>query len=152
MNLATSVRTCFSKYVTFSGRARRSEYWWFVLFYFVGNTILPIADGILFGTATVSSNGFATSSTPVLSGLFMLATLLPLLSVLVRRLHDLGKSGWWYWIILVPLVGIFVLIYWLASEGTEGDNRFGTRNGQDAGSDAGKGLVDSEVPTVLRSE
>lgn len=126
MSFMESIRTCFSKYVTFQGRAQRSEFWWFVLFILVGQFVLGMIDSALFGTVTTMEGGFqAETSTPVLSGLFSLATLLPGISVAVRRLHDTDRSGWWYWLALIPLIGIIILIVWYASKGTDGPNQYG---------------------------
>lgn len=127
MSFMDSIRTCFSKYVTFSGRAQRSEFWFFALFVFAGQIILGIFDSFLFGTVTTMEGGFqAQTSTPILSGLFGLATLLPMISVAVRRLHDTDRSGWWYWLALIPLIGTIILIVWFASKGTSGPNKYGS--------------------------
>lgn len=154
MTFQDSVKTCFSKYVTFSGRAARSEYWWFMLFVFAGNIVLSIVDSTLFGTTVVTDTGFSASTdTPVLSGLFGLATILPGISVAVRRLHDIDKSGWWYWIILVPLIGFILLIVWFATGGTRGPNRFGADPlGAGGGglASGGADLSPSNIPTVPR--
>ena len=104
---------CLQNYVTFSGRARRKEYWMFVLFYTIFALVLGFAQGL------------AGMENPVLSGIYSLALLLPAISVLVRRLHDIDKSGWWFWIGLVPFVGGIVLLVFACMEGTKGDNRFG---------------------------
>jgi uncharacterized membrane protein YhaH (DUF805 family) len=109
MNFQESVRTCFNKYATFAGRATRSEYWWFQLFYFMTAVLL----------------GIVSSKLPALN-IVLLAFVIPGISVLVRRLHDINRSGWWYWIALIPLVGIIILIYWLVQPGTQGSNDFGT--------------------------
>ena len=110
MDFMTAVKTCFGKYVTFSGRAQRSEFWWFVLFLMVANFILTMVDSFLFGTVTTMPGGFqAETNTPIFSGIFGLATFLPGISVAVRRLHDTDRSGWWYWIILVPIIGFILL-------------------------------------------
>ena len=106
-------------YVGFSGRSRRSEYWYFTLFYLVIAIVLSVLDGILFG-GSVDGKG-----TPVLSGLFMLAMLLPSIAVGIRRLHDTDRSGWWLLIGLVPLVGFIVLIVFFVQDSKPGDNRFG---------------------------
>ena len=106
-------------YVGFSGRSRRSEYWYFTLFYLVIAIILSVLDGVLFG-GFVDGNG-----TPVLSGLFMLAMLLPSIAVGIRRLHDTDRSGWWLLMGLVPLVGVIVLIVFFVQDSKPGDNRFG---------------------------
>jgi uncharacterized membrane protein YhaH (DUF805 family) len=99
MTFAESVRTCFSKYADFNGVASRSEFWWFFLFLFVVGLVLNLIE--------------ETMGTQVLGLLFGLATLLPQLAVGARRLHDTGRSGWWWLIILVPLIGFIVLIvFW----------------------------------------
>ncbi|MEQ8368556.1 MAG: DUF805 domain-containing protein [Roseicyclus sp.] len=118
MDFMTAVRTCLGKYVTFSGRAQRSEYWWWALFSFGGNVVLQFVDGVLFGSVGGQQIG-------VLAPLFSLAVFLPSISVGVRRLHDLDKSGWWLLIALVPLIGFLVLLYFFVQRGTEGSNQFG---------------------------
>jgi uncharacterized membrane protein YhaH (DUF805 family) len=130
MDFSTAIKTCFSKYVTFSGRASRSEFWWFMLFVWLGAIILSFVDSFLFGhtvtTTTGSSFSFSTStSTPYLSGLFWLVTILPGISVTVRRLHDTGRSGWWYWLWLIPLIGFIVLIVFFVQK-SDGPNKYGT--------------------------
>ncbi|SIS91740.1 Uncharacterized membrane protein YhaH, DUF805 family [Roseivivax lentus] len=119
MNFQDAVTTCFSKYATFRGRARRSEFWWFILFVTVANMVLSMIDGLLFGTAT---DGQPVS---ILGALFSLAVFLPALAVGVRRLHDIGKSGWWYLLCLIPVIGALVLIYFFVQRGMDGVNDFG---------------------------
>ncbi|MEJ0010684.1 MAG: DUF805 domain-containing protein [Alphaproteobacteria bacterium] len=114
MTFSQSIQTCLQKYATFSGRASRSELWFFKLLGFLCGIFASIADHILVG------KGMGPVYTVVMLGLF-----LPSLSVEVRRLHDLDKSGWWWWIVLIPIVGIIVLIVWYCTKGTGGDNRFG---------------------------
>ena len=104
---------CLQNYVTFSGRARRKEFWMFYLFY------------TIFGLVICFIQGLAGMEDPMLLGIYVLAMCLPAISVLVRRLHDTDKSGWWFWIALVPLVGGIVLLVFECMEGTKGDNRFG---------------------------
>lgn len=129
MDFVTAVKTCFGKYVTFSGRASPSEFWWFALFVWAGVFILVLADGFLFGKTVTTGTSFQTSTnTPYLSGLFEIATVLPSISVLVRRLHDTGRSGWWYWIALIPLVGVIVLIVFCATP-SKGPNQYGNGSG-----------------------
>ncbi|MBW6417868.1 DUF805 domain-containing protein [Celeribacter sp. PS-C1] len=120
MNFITAVKTCFSKYVTFQGRARRAEYWWWTLFVLIGNAIFGGADTIFFGVPDPD-----TSSVGVLAGLFSLAVFLPGLSVWVRRLHDINRSGWWAFLILIPIIGWVIMLVWALTKGTEGANRFG---------------------------
>ena len=117
MNFTTAVRTCFNKYVTFSGRATRPEYWYFVLFLFVGGIVAGLADAMIFGVEEDSGE--------LLSILFSLATFLPSLAVGARRLHDIGRSGWWLLIGLVPIIGAIVLIVWFATKSQDGANDYG---------------------------
>lgn len=120
MGFQDAVRTCLSKYVTFSGRASRSEFWWFMLFIFLANIVLGVVDRTLFGRTV---EGDVVS---ILGGLFSLAIFLPSLAAGVRRLHDVDKSGWWYLLILIPLLGALILIvFFFIQRGTAGPNRFG---------------------------
>ncbi len=100
------------KYVTFSGRARRTEYWMFVLFSVIASIILQVLDGVL-------------GLTPMLAGIYSLAVLLPSLAVAIRRLHDTNRSGWWLLLAFIPLIGIIALIVFFCLEGEKNDNRFG---------------------------
>ncbi|MGM9482514.1 DUF805 domain-containing protein [Roseateles sp. NT4] len=100
MTFQDSIKVCFNKYVDFSGRASRSEYWWFALFVFIGNVVLGMVShwaGLV----------------------FVLACLLPQLAAATRRLHDTGRSGWWQLIAFVPLIGWIILIVFLAQESGE---------------------------------
>lgn len=119
MTFQDAVRTCFQKYATFSGRAARSEFWWFVLFSVLGNLVLSFIDGMLFGNA---ADGQPVS---ILGAIFALAILLPTIAVGVRRLHDRDMTGWWYLLVLVPVLGTLVLIYFFVQRGTVGPNRYG---------------------------
>jgi len=105
------------KYATFSGRACRSEYWYYVLFYLLISIVLSLMDGIL-GSARHEGGG-------LLSGLFALGTLLPTIGVGVRRLHDIGRSGWWLLVGFVPLVGGLVLLWFAGKDSDPGDNAYG---------------------------
>jgi uncharacterized membrane protein YhaH (DUF805 family) len=104
MTFGESIRTCFTKYATFDGRASRSEFWWFFLF-----TFLVTAAANLLGDT--------------LSGLISLAMLLPSLAVGARRMHDTNRSAWFLLLWLIPLVGWIVLIVWATQEARE-PNRF----------------------------
>ncbi len=99
-------------YATFAGRARRKEYWMFVLFNIIALMILLILDMVI-GTYFV------------LYGLYCLAIIVPSLAVTVRRLHDLGKSGWWIFISLVPVIGGIWLLVLTVMDGTPGQNQYG---------------------------
>ncbi len=126
MSLMESIKTCFGKYITFAGRASRSEFWWFVVFIILGGVIAGMLDNMLFGPRLVMlpGGGFVYSAGWV-GILFVLATILPNWAVTVRRLHDIGKSGWWILIGLIPLVGIILLIVWYATAGNKGNNSYG---------------------------
>jgi uncharacterized membrane protein YhaH (DUF805 family) len=119
------------RYAEFGGRSRRKEYWMFFLLMIILGVIAGTIDTVLgFGTTSRSitgtgySFGWATHNGPVEIVLW-LATLIPSLSVTIRRLHDLDKSGWWLLILLVPLIGAIVLLVFMCIEGTRGTNRFG---------------------------
>jgi len=100
-----------SKYVDFSGRARRSEYWWFALFNFLAGLIASVIDLAL--------------DTRIVEYVVTLGLFLPSLSVAARRLHDVGRTAWWLLLMLVPFLGwIALLIFWVM-DSEPGDNRFG---------------------------
>ena len=106
------------KYVVFEGRSRRKEYWFFGFFNAIFSVVLVIAD-VLFGTSGgLSGPGF-------LSGLYTLGVFLPALAVLVRRLHDTNRSGWWVLISFLPLIGVLVLLFFSLQEGQPGENQYG---------------------------
>ncbi len=106
-------------YVGFSGRARRKEYWMFLLFHLIVLIVAMLLDrmlGLSFGDV-----GYG----PIYS-LYALAVFLPSLAVAIRRLHDTNRSGWWLLLAFIPIIGGIVLIIWLATDGTPGDNRYGS--------------------------
>lgn len=121
MGFMEAVRHVLSNYATFTGRAQRSEYWWFVAFSLLVGVACSFVDGML-GTYFIYAGRMRV---PMISSLLSLAFLIPSLSVLVRRLHDSDKSGFWYFIMFVPVAGVFILFYLLVRAGTPGDNRFG---------------------------
>jgi uncharacterized membrane protein YhaH (DUF805 family) len=120
MGFQEAVKKCFSNYTTLYGRAPRSEFWWFMLFILIGNFVFGIVDSVTFGPGLEGGEPVS-----LLSALFSLAVFLPSIAVGVRRLHDLDKSGWWYLLILIPVLGTLVLIFFFVQEGTHGTNRFG---------------------------
>lgn len=127
MDFMTAVRTCMSKYVDFSGRARRSEFWYFALLSFLVGIVTSILDAIL-GTDYDTGGGLVNT-------VASLALFLPSLAVAVRRLHDTGRSGWWILIGLIPIVGLILLIVWYCSHTVPGDNQYGPdpKNGPSGG-------------------
>jgi uncharacterized membrane protein YhaH (DUF805 family) len=104
------------KYAVFSGRARRKEYWMFCLFYVIFAIVLVIIDSIL---------GIGGEDGGLLSGLFVLAMLIPSIALTVRRLHDTDRSGWWLLIGLVPLIGGIILLVFTVEDSQSGENRYG---------------------------
>jgi uncharacterized membrane protein YhaH (DUF805 family) len=120
MGFGDAVRTCFQKYAEFKGRAARPEYWWFflsyVIVYFVGLILVSAVRGLWF-----------------LLWIVLIAYFIPLLAAAVRRLHDTGRSGWWYLIALIPFVGFIILIVLLAGEGQPAANEYGPPPGMAGG-------------------
>ena len=109
MNYYLSV---LKKYAVFSGRARRAEYWYFVLFNMIIGIVLGIIDG------AIGSGG-------ILGGIYPLAVLIPSIAVSVRRLHDTNHSGWWLLINLLPLIGTIILVVFLVRDSQPGKNQYG---------------------------
>jgi uncharacterized membrane protein YhaH (DUF805 family) len=105
-------------YANFNGRARRKEYWYFVLFNFIVAFVLGFIDGM---TGSVSSEG----GIGLLGGIYTLAVLIPGFAVSVRRLHDTERSGWWLLIALVPLIGAIVLLVFMVQDSKAGSNQYG---------------------------
>ena len=125
MNYYLSV---LKNYATFTGRARRSEYWYFVLFNMIFSIVALIIDYFLGTTINIEqSNGYSSLSIHIgyINLLYGLAMFLPGLAVLVRRLHDVGKSGWFIFICLIPLVGAIWLLVLLCTDSKSGSNQFG---------------------------
>ncbi|MBR9763620.1 MAG: DUF805 domain-containing protein [Rhodobacteraceae bacterium] len=105
MSFSDAVRSCLRNYVTFSGRATRPEYWYFVLFGVLGSILLGIVDGVLFGAAEVRTGpgSIEASSDGPLSAIFSLLLILPTLSAGWRRMHDSGRSGLY---LLYPIIAV----------------------------------------------
>lgn len=103
-------------YCNFTGRASRSEYWWWVLFM----AILGFVIGFLLGII-----GASATTVQVIQSLVSLIFLLPGLGVAIRRLHDINKSGWWLFLALIPLVGAIILIIWFCKPSDPGINAYG---------------------------
>ena len=125
MTYTGAIKYCYNHYATFAGRAPRSEYWWWTLYAVIALIAACIIDAIL-GTRYVVNRGVVVQLPyGYVYTLVALVNLLPGLSVLVRRLHDRDKSGWWFWLLLVPLVGGLVLLVWFCMKGTTGPNQYG---------------------------
>ena len=118
MGMMDAVKKCFNNYANFNGRARRAEYWYFCLF----NVLISAGIGVL---ATIFGDGALGTLLKGASYLYSLAVFIPGLAVAWRRLHDIGRSGGYWFFILIPLVGPIILLVWLATAGNVGDNAYG---------------------------
>lgn len=101
MGILEAITSFFTNYINFNGRSRRSAYWWMVLV------------------------GFIVGLIPIVNYIWAIAAIIPAIAIGVRRLHDIGKSGWWYLLILVPIVGAIILIIWFIRDSQPGDNQWG---------------------------
>ena len=110
------------QYADFSGRARRKEYWMFTLFNLIFLIVATILDNVLGITFEVAGQSLGYGW---LYLIYCLAVLLPGLAVFVRRMHDVGKSGWWFFIAFVPLVGAILLLVWCCTNSQAGENKWG---------------------------
>jgi uncharacterized membrane protein YhaH (DUF805 family) len=126
MSFGQAVTSYFQNYVTFTGRAPRSAYWWVFLFNLIIAVVAAVCDQVLgiaytmAGPTGVMSLGYGPIYT-----IYLLAVLLPSIALSVRRLHDRDMSGWWFLLVFVPLIGALILLVWFCLPGTPGDNRFG---------------------------
>ena len=126
MTFTQSIKSVFSKYATFTGRASRSEYWYFTLFNIITSTLLFLL-GIAIGAATGGSDGVPGGLIVgyMLYIIYGLGVLIPSLAVTVRRLHDTNNSGWLILLGLIPCVGGIVLLVFMILQGTNGENKYG---------------------------
>ena len=132
MSFAEAVKTGFSKYATFDGRAKRSEFWWWYLFETLAVLVFMLPGALFAGLAAGTGNGNEANGALlaigvilyVIGGLVALALLVPTYAVGCRRLHDRGQSGWLQLLILVPCGNIALIVLW-ALEGTPTDNAYG---------------------------
>ncbi|MEZ5554085.1 DUF805 domain-containing protein [Haliea sp.] len=107
-----------NKYAMFNGRARRKEYWFFVLFNILASIALGIVDTI---TGTFNDE----MGVGLLGGIYWLAVLIPAIAVAVRRLHDTGRTGWWLLLAFIPVIGGLVLLIFMVFDSEPGDNQYG---------------------------
>jgi uncharacterized membrane protein YhaH (DUF805 family) len=115
MGFGQAISSGFTNYVNFSGRATRPEYWYFILFLLIGGIVTATIDVLVFGATEIGPANV----------IFSLATLLPSLAVLIRRLHDIGRTGWWVLLSFIPIVGWIILIVWACQRGEPGPNAYG---------------------------
>lgn len=118
-----AVKTCFSKYATFSGRARRKEFWYWYLFTCL-TTIAAFLLGCLIAIIFQESNIGVAEVFILSNGIWSLIIFLPNLAVTVRRLHDVGHSGWYYLIAIIPVIGVILLLVALCTDSVD-DNKYG---------------------------
>ena len=117
MNFQTAIETCIKKkYADFSGRAARSEFWWFVLFGILGGIVTTIIDIMILG--------YSIESYGPVNIIFSVVLILPAIAVTARRLHDVNRSGWWQ-LIELTIVGILLILVWNVTEGEKKKNKYG---------------------------
>ena len=116
VSFSQAVSMAFDSYCRFQGRSSRSEYWWWVLFVAILSVCIGIIEGIL---------GFSMTAVQATSGILSLVLLLPGLGLSVRRLHDIGKSGWWVLLGFIPVVGAIILIIWFVRNSEMTENCYG---------------------------
>lgn len=133
MNIIESVKTCFRKYATFTGRASRSEYWWWTLAIWIFFVLILVLFMPSASTLSSMESGAMLDIDAQrqymkfmsITGIVYLVILLPTIAVAVRRLHDINKSGWFLLISFIPIIGPLICLYWFICKGTQGDNQYG---------------------------
>jgi uncharacterized membrane protein YhaH (DUF805 family) len=129
MGFTEAIKKCMRDWITFSGRAPRSEYWWFALFAFIVSIVFQLIFTAVAGGASAIEGGEPLGAVGmivlVLYAVIAIYLTIAGISAAVRRLHDKDKSGWFYWLILIPLIGAIILIVWFCQRGTVGPNQYG---------------------------
>jgi uncharacterized membrane protein YhaH (DUF805 family) len=118
----------FSKYAVFSGRARRKEYWYWYFFNFIISIFIAVVSVVInlpFGTETDNGIGWFGLFINLVAIVYSLGIFIPNLAVTIRRLHDTNRSGWSYFISLIPFIGGLILLIYLVEDSTPGDNQYG---------------------------
>ena len=123
MSFAEAIKSFWSKYATFKGRSRRSEYWFIQLFLILTNLAVAAIDLVLMNGDV--DRFIANGGGGIVGLIWILVTIVPALAVLVRRLHDTGKSGWWALIGFIPLAGAVVLLVFTVLDSDAGENKYG---------------------------
>ena len=118
------IDTIKNRYAKFNGRATRSEYWFYMLFYFILAVLVGMIDTLLINPMLGATSQQAGEG-GFLQIILALVLLVPSIAIGVRRLHDIGKSGWWLLIGLVPIIGALVLIYFYVTDSQVGSNLYG---------------------------
>jgi uncharacterized membrane protein YhaH (DUF805 family) len=115
MGFGQAIQAGFTNYFNFKGRSTRSAYWYFVLFLFIVGFVTAIVDVLLFDARTIGP----------INGIFSLATIIPSVALSVRRLHDIGRTGWWVLLGAIPIVGWIILIIWACQPTVPQTNEYG---------------------------
>ena len=124
MDFKSSIKSVLSKYVRFEGRASRSEYWYWILALVLTSILLSIIEGVVLAPL-MGFEQFDPQAGQPLRMLLSLVVLLPSLAVAARRLHDIGRSGWWLLIQLIPIIGSLIFLWWMIQRGDEQPNEYG---------------------------
>ena len=124
MNIVQAITTCMGKYFTFSGRAKRSEFWWFYLFTMIVGVVYTVVITNLPVTMMPMGGGINAFTFLVVTNLTTVLFLIPTLAAGSRRLHDIGKSSWWL-LLLITGVGIILLIVWWATDTKPEGDKYG---------------------------
>ncbi len=118
MSFGQAISSAFKNYAVFSGRASRSAFWYFYVFRAIGAGLIAALESSIGSSGVIGGLGF-------ISLIWGVIILLPTLGLMVRRLHDSGRSGWWWFIGFIPLIGFIILIVFWATASTSGDNKYG---------------------------
>ena len=124
MNFTAAIRSFWSRFADFKGRSRRSEYWYVQLFLVVTNLAVAGIDLALMDGDV--DRFIANGGGGIVGLIWIFATIVPALAVLIRRLHDTGKTGWWALVGFIPLVGAIVLLVFTVTDSSPGENKYGT--------------------------
>jgi len=111
MDFMQAVKTVLNNYANFKDRSRRSEYWWWFLAYIIGYAVAMLVGSML-------------SMAELIAGIYALGLIIPNIALSIRRFHDIGKSGWWMLIFIIPLIGFIAMIYFFTRP-SEGPNQYG---------------------------
>ena len=127
MNFTDAVKAYFLKWNDFKSRSSRSEYWWATLFVTLASFPVGFIVGLIIGSLSLGA-GFSETTMEIMLAIVMLPVQIFIIiastCLVIRRLHDVDKSGWWY-LIIFTIIGMIPLLIWYCSKGTDGDNRFG---------------------------
>ncbi len=138
MDFSSAVQSFFNKYATFEGRASRSEFWYAQLFIILTSFFLEFIEGLL-GISPFSE-------VSILASIFQLGVLIPSIAIIVRRLHDINKSGWWYFLVLT-IIGVIPVLYWFCTKGNDHENDYGT-NPLDLDKDSENSSIEPEISNI----